>query len=73
MKHYLNLLKTTIGHSIQKFWCDWDLHGLICQNNGKEAFETILNMLSEFAGRILNVDDKVFSYHSGLIELSCFF
>ena len=37
---------------------------LICQNNGKEAFETILNMLSEFAGRILNVDDKVFSSES---------
>ena len=34
---------------------------LICQKNGQEAFEKILTLLSKFAGRELNVDDKVFS------------
>ncbi len=34
---------------------------LICQNNGEEAFEKILTVLSEFAGRELSVDEKVFS------------
>ena len=34
---------------------------LICQNNGKEAFEKILTLLSKFAGRELKIDYKVFS------------
>ena len=34
---------------------------LICQNYGEKAFEKILRVLSDFAGRELAVDEKVFA------------